>query len=55
MATDFLDPQTALSLRLMFDAAALVLIWLVQLVIYPVFLHFRKDDFSAFGSKYLQI
>lgn len=52
MATDFLDPQTALSLRLVFDTAALVLIWLVQLVIYPAFLHFRNENFKRWHLAY---
>ncbi len=54
MATDFLDTQTILSLRLMLDTAALVLIWLVQLAIYPAFLHFRNEDFKRWHSVYTQ-
>jgi len=53
MATyDFLDPQTIGSLRLVFDTAALVLIWLVQLVIYPAFLYFRNEDFKRWHLTY---
>lgn len=52
MATDFLDAQTTLALRLMLDTAALVLIWLVQLVIYPAFLHFRNEDFKRWHLIY---
>lgn len=36
----------------MFDTAALVLIWLVQLVIYPAFLHFRGEDFKRWHVAY---
>jgi hypothetical protein len=54
MATDFLDSQTTLSLRLMSDTAALVLIWLVQLVIYPAFLHLREGDFKRWHVTYTQ-
>ncbi len=36
----------------MFDTAALVLIWLVQLVIYPAFLHFRNEDFKRWHLIY---
>lgn len=52
MAIDFLDPQTTLSLRLAFDTAALVLIWLVQLVIYPAFLHFSTANFKQWHVRY---
>ncbi|MEM6395288.1 MAG: hypothetical protein AAF741_03005 [Bacteroidota bacterium] len=40
------------ALRLMFDSAALVLIWLVQLVIYPSFLYMRRHDFMAWHPVY---
>lgn len=39
-------------LRLMLDTAALILIWLVQLVIYPVFLHLRGADFKRWHLVY---
>ena len=52
MATDFLDGQTTQALRLVLDTAALVLIWLVQLVIYPAFLHFRNEDFKRWHPVY---
>ncbi|MEM8583070.1 MAG: hypothetical protein AAGF87_02315 [Bacteroidota bacterium] len=40
------------SLRLVFDSAALVLIWLVQLVIYPSFLYMSRHDFIAWHPVY---
>jgi hypothetical protein len=43
-----------MALRLMMDTAALVLIWLVQLVIYPAFLHFRSADFKQWHTAYTQ-
>lgn len=39
-------------LRLVFDTAALVLIWLVQLVIYPAFLHYANADFRRWHPLY---
>ncbi|MEO0790007.1 MAG: hypothetical protein AAFY36_15170 [Bacteroidota bacterium] len=39
-------------LRLVFDSAALVLIWLVQLVIYPSFLYMDKQDFLVWHPIY---
>lgn len=36
----------------MFDTAALVLIWLVQLVVYPAFLHFQRGDFKRWHLAY---
>lgn len=38
--------------RLVLDTAAMVLIWLVQLVIYPAFLHFRNEDFKRWHLIY---
>jgi|AntRauTorckE5430_2_1112549.scaffolds.fasta_scaffold00824_10 hypothetical protein len=53
MATDLMmNPQFVWPLRLMFDTAALVLIWLVQLVIYPAFLHFQRADFKRWHLSY---
>lgn len=52
MATDLLSEATALHLRLVFDTAALVLIWLVQLVIYPVFLEMERSDFRRWHPVY---
>jgi len=46
MATDLL------ALRLTFDTAALVLIWLVQLVIYPGFLHYGRTGFRTWPPVY---
>ncbi|MFT6001021.1 MAG: hypothetical protein ACI81P_003487 [Neolewinella sp.] len=48
----FLDSHDLMALRLMMDTAALVLIWLVQLVIYPAFLHFRSPYFKAWHLTY---
>jgi hypothetical protein len=41
-----------MALRLMMDMAALVLIWLVQLVIYPAFLYFSNADFKRWHVAY---
>jgi len=49
MAIDELD---AFTLRLLFDTAAVVLIWLVQLVIYPAFLHFQLETFRVWHPIY---
>lgn len=57
MATDFLN-QPWLSdaaqtmLRLTFDTATLVLIWLVQLVVYPVFRELTGTDFRRWHPVY---
>ncbi len=40
------------SLRLLLDFGLLVLIWLVQLVIYPSFIHFQKEDLVRWHKKY---
>lgn len=52
MATDFLNPAAEISLRLLFDTAALILIWLVQLVIYPVFLQLKAAEFRVWHPIY---
>ena len=52
MEIDFLDPERLLSLRLVWDTAALVLIWLVQLVIYPSFQHYPTPEFRAWHTSY---
>lgn len=52
MAIDFVDPRLLTSLRLVFDTASLVLIWLVQLVIYPSFLYLRSADFKRWHHLY---
>ena len=39
-------------LRLLSDFGLLVLIWLVQLVIYPSFLYFDKESLLAWHKKY---
>ena len=41
-----------LTLRLGFDTAALVLIWLVELVIYPVFRHLDRARFRGWHTVY---
>ncbi len=51
MATD-LGLTLTEHLRILFDTAALVLIWLVQLVIYPAFRHFRSAEFRAWHPHY---
>ncbi len=40
------------SLRLLVDFGLVVLIWLVQLVIYPGFLYFSKDSLISWHKKY---
>ena len=51
MAPDLIT-QHALPLRLVTDTASLVLIWLVQLVVYPAFLHFSGPNFRAWHDVY---
>ncbi len=46
------DGLTLIAARLVTDTAALVLIWLVQLVIYPAFLHFQKAGFAIWHRAY---
>lgn len=52
MATDVLELSALNALRLMFDTAALVLIWLVQLVIYPSFQHYHREGFRTWHRVY---
>lgn len=52
MATDFPTADHLLSLRLVFDTAAVVLIWLVQLVIYPAFSRFTGPAFRVWHPVY---
>lgn len=40
------------SLRLLLDFGLVILIWLVQLVIYPSFLHYAKVDLVRWHKKY---
>lgn len=40
------------SLRLLLDFGLVILIWLVQLVIYPSFLYYVKDDLVSWHKKY---
>lgn len=47
-----IDGLTLFSARLITDTAALVLIWLVQLVIYPAFLHFQRAGFTVWHRAY---
>ena len=39
-------------IRLLFDVGLLVLIWLVQLVIYPSFLFYEQDNLKRWHEKY---
>ncbi|MAJ50932.1 MAG: hypothetical protein CMB82_04875, partial [Flammeovirgaceae bacterium] len=39
-------------IRLLFDIGTLVLIWLVQLVIYPSFLFFERKNLKLWHDKY---
>lgn len=52
MATDWLNAETLAPWRLAFDTAALVLIWLVQLVIYPVYTYLQRADFARWHPVY---
>lgn len=47
-----LDGLTPIAARLITDTAALVLIWLVQLIIYPAFLHFQRAGFTIWHRAY---
>ncbi len=47
-----MDEAQLMALRLLFDTAALVLIWLVQLVIYPAFLHYHREGFRVWHPVY---
>lgn len=46
------DGLTLIAARLVADTAALVLIWLVQLVVYPAFLHFQQAGFAIWHRDY---
>ena len=39
-------------IRLFFDTSLFTLIWLVQLIIYPSFLYYLKDEFLIWHKKY---
>ncbi|NJC25838.1 hypothetical protein [Neolewinella antarctica] len=52
MEIDWLSAELLTEGRLIFDTAALVLIWLVQRVIYPVFLYARTEDFRVWHPVY---
>lgn len=39
-------------IRLLFDFGLLVLIWLVQLVVYPSFLYYKKNNLLKWHGKY---
>lgn len=54
MAADFMTTDLLEQARLIFDTAALVLIWLVQLVIYPVFMRMTRANFQAWHPVYTQ-
>ncbi len=46
--------MTLLHLRLLFDLGLVVLIWLVQLTIYPSFSFFSATELNAWHSEYVQ-
>ena len=52
MEIDFLTDRRLETLRLAFDTGALVLIWLVQLVIYPVFARMEAAAFRGWHPVY---
>jgi len=39
-------------IRLLFDAGLLVLVWMVQLVVYPSFSFYNKDNLKRWHDKY---
>jgi len=39
-------------IRLLFDAGLVVLIWMIQLVVYPSFLFYKKKDLVEWHKKY---
>lgn len=41
--------------RLFFDTGLFMLIWLVQLIVYPAFLYYPKDDFLRWHKKYTRV
>lgn len=42
-------------LRLLIDFGLVVLIWMVQLVVYPSFLYYRNDDLVVWHRKYTSL
>ena len=52
MEIDWLNTADLARWRLAVDTAALVLIWLVQLVIYPVFAYLARTDFERWHPLY---
>ena len=47
-------PMSILLIRLLLDFGLLVLIWLVQLVIYPSFLYYEQNNLKRWHEKYTQ-
>ena len=41
--------------RLFFDTGLFILIWLVQLIIYPGFLYYTKDNFLRWHKRYTKL
>jgi hypothetical protein len=39
-------------LKLLFDTSLFILIWMIQLVVYPSFLYFKELDFKRWHSSY---
>ncbi|WP_031428166.1 hypothetical protein [Flavimarina sp. Hel_I_48] len=48
-------PNTLSLLRLLFDFGMLVLIWLVQVIIYPSFRYYSKRNLKRWHKKYMQV
>lgn len=44
--------MTLAIIRLLFDAGLVALIWIVQLVIYPSFLYYSRDNLKRWHDKY---
>ncbi|MFC2149047.1 hypothetical protein ACFLR9_10845 [Bacteroidota bacterium] len=40
------------TIRLLFDAGLVVLIWMIQLIVYPGFLYYEKDDLMKWHKYY---
>lgn len=52
LRTSFFPIRVLPSLSLLFDAGCLVLIWLVQLIVYPSFTYMGNSQFNTWHSKY---
>lgn len=46
------DPEILETLALLFDFGLLILIWMVQLIIYPSFLYYERNNLITWHQKY---